>query len=90
MIHVTQGTNGKTKKTLNLQYTCCEDSIFEETSQHLIRVATTLCNFVSSGYWYLMAGPGPSSSATNINVAGTFNCKKKFQLINNNVTCNTT
>lgn len=29
-------------------------------------------SLVSSGYWYLMLGPGPSSKATNMNVAGTF------------------
>lgn len=32
-------------------------------------------SFPNSAYWYLIGGPGPSSSATSINVAGTFNFK---------------
>lgn len=53
----------------------------EETSQHLINRDTTMCSLVNSGYWYLMMGPGPSSSATNMNVDGTFSCNMLCMLV---------
>ena len=53
--------------------TCDDDWHLEETSQHLTSWDTTEYNLPNSAYWYLMGGPGPSSKATNMNVAGTFN-----------------
>lgn len=72
--------------------TCCDwdDCVFKLTSQHRISCETTWWSLVNSGYWYLMGGPGPSSKATSINVAGTFSCNNrvsnstlKFQMGNN-------
>jgi len=62
--------------------TCCDwdDCVLELTSQHRISCETTWWSLVNSGYWYLMGGPGPSSKATSINVAGTFSCKNRIKI----------
>lgn len=48
-----------------------EDCIRDVTSQQRTSCDTTVYSFPSSAYWYLMGGPGPSSSATSMKVAGT-------------------
>lgn len=64
--------------------TCCDwdDCVLELTSQHRISCETTWWSLVNSGYWYLMGGPGPSSKATSIKVAGTFSCKNRIKTSN--------
>jgi hypothetical protein len=48
----------------------------DDTSQHLTSCDTTEYSLLNSAYWYLIGGPGPSSRATIINNAGTFNFSK--------------
>ena len=43
-----------------------------EMSQQRTRCDTTAYSLLSSAYWYLMGGPGPSSSATSMKSCGTF------------------
>lgn len=58
----------------NLKFTVplIEDCIRDETLQQRISCDTTVYSFPSSAYWYLIGGPGPSSRATSMKVAGTF------------------
>lgn len=49
----------------------------EEMSLERTSIETTWCNLLRSGYWYLIGGPGPSSNATCMKIAGTFNWKFK-------------
>lgn len=62
----TQLTSGKCKIPL------IEDCIRDDTLQQRISCDTTVYSFPSSAYWYLIGGPGPSSRATSMKVAGTF------------------
>lgn len=62
------GSKAKLKATVPL----IEDCIREETLQQRISCDTTVYSFPSSAYWYLIGGPGPSSRATSMKVAGTF------------------
>ena len=43
-----------------------------EMSQQRTRCDTTAYSLLSSAYWYLMGGPGPSSNATSMKSCGTF------------------
>ena len=48
-----------------------EDTQRCEMSQQRTRCDTTAYSLLSSAYWYLMGGPGPSSNATSMKSCGT-------------------
>lgn len=70
-LHWAVETDGKYEKPRDQDSPLMEDCIRDVTSQQRMSCETTVYSFPSSAYWYLIGGPGPSSRATSMKVAGT-------------------